>query len=281
MKITRRGGRIAVALAATAALSAGTLTASLSSAAASPAHAAGPRPTIVLVHGAWADGSSWAGEISRLQRLGYSVRVAPQPGRGPAADTAYLQTYLASLTGPVVLVGHSYGGFVITGAATGNRNVKALVYVDAFAPDQGESIGSLTAGSGSVLEPALTDPAAVFSLTGYPGAPAGAGDSYVLPGIFETGFAGDLPRAQAAVLAATQTPFATTAFSEPSPTPAWKTIPSWAVISRQDKVIPPRGEHAMAARAHAHVTEINGSHLSLISHPDEVTRVIVAAATAR
>ena len=277
MKITRR---VAAALAAIAALSAGTLTAS-TAAVASPAHPTGSRPTIVLVHGAWADGSSWAGEISRLQRLGYPVRVAPQPGRGPAADTAYLQTYLAAITGPVVLVGHSYGGFVITGAATGNKNVQALVYVDAFAPDQDESIGSLTAGSGSVLEPALTDPAAVFSLTGYPGAPAGAGDSYVLPGLFETGFAGDLPHTQAALLAATQTPFATTAFSEPSATPAWKTIPSWSVISRQDKVIPPRGERAMAARAHAHVTEINGSHLSLISHPDEVTRVIVAASTAR
>ncbi|MEV4343274.1 alpha/beta hydrolase [Actinoplanes sp. NPDC049596] len=272
MKITR----IAVALATVAALSIGT------SAAAATSHpAAGPRPTIVLVHGAWADGSSWAGEISRLQRLGYTVTVAPQPGRGPAADTAYLRDYLAALTGPVVLVGHSYGGFVITGAATGNKNVKALVYVDAFAPDEGESIAGLTQGSGSVLEPALTDPATVLSVTGYPGAPAGAGDSYILPGVFETGFAGDLPRGRAAVLAASQTPFATSAFGEPSTGPAWKTIPSWSVISRQDKVIPPAAERAMAARAHARVTEINGSHLSLISHPDEVTRVIVAAAAAR
>jgi pimeloyl-ACP methyl ester carboxylesterase len=278
VNITRRGGRIAAALTAAALMSAGTLTTSLTAAAASNARPTAPRPTIVLVHGAWADGSSWSGEITRLQRLGYTVDVAPQPGRGPAADSAYLRDYLAAVTGPIVLVGHSYGGFVITDAATGNTNVKALVYVDAFIPDQGESIGSLTAGSGSVLEPALTNPASVFSLTGYPGAPTGAGDSYVLPAVFASGFAGDLPRSQAALLAATQTPFATTAFGEASTAPAWKTIPSWAVISRQDKVIPPAAEELMADRAHAHVTEINGSHLSLISHPVEITDVILAAA---
>lgn len=250
------------------------------SAAASASHRSGPLPTIVLVHGAWADGSSFSGEITRLQRLGYPVDVAPQPGRGPAADSAYLRDYLAAITGPIVLVGHSYGGFVITDAATGNPEVKALVYVDAFAPDLGESVATLTAGSGSILEPALTDPAKVFSLTGYPGAPAGAGDSYVLPSVFETGFANDLPRARGALLAAAQTPFATPAFGEPSTAPAWKTIPSWALIGRQDKVIPEAGQKAMATRAHARITEINGSHLSLISHPDAVTGVIVAAATA-
>jgi pimeloyl-ACP methyl ester carboxylesterase len=278
MTIIQRHARLAAALAATALISAGTLTASLTSASASTARQ--PLPTIVLVHGAWADGSSWSGEITRLQQLGYPVDVAPQPGRGPAADSAYLQDYLASISGPVVLVGHSYGGFVITDAAAGNPNVKALVYVDAFVPDQGESIASLTAGSGSVLEPALTNPASVLQVTGYPGAPAGTGDTYVLPQVFETGFANDLPRREAALLAATQTPFASSAFGEPSTAPAWKTIPSWAVISRQDKVIPPAAESAMDARAHARVTTINGSHLSLISHPDDVTRVIVAAATA-
>jgi pimeloyl-ACP methyl ester carboxylesterase len=281
MKLTRRHRRTATALAASALIGAGAITATLTSAAAAPTdHPTSPPPTIVLVHGAWADGSSWRGEISRLQHLGYPVDVAPQPGRGPAADTAYLQDYLASIAGPIVLVGHSYGGFVITDAATSNPNVKALVYVDAFAPDQGESVGSLTAGSGSILEPALTNPASVFTLTGYPGAPAGAGDSYVLPQLFETGFANDLPRSQAALLAATQTPFATAGFSEASTAPAWKTIPSWALISRQDKVIPPPGQELMSARDHAHVTEINGSHLSLISHPDQVTHVIVDAATA-
>ncbi|MEV6415665.1 alpha/beta hydrolase [Kribbella sp. NPDC051718] len=287
MKFFPRHGRTATALAASVLIGAGVLTASLTSASANPPQhsstplyvAAGPKPTVVLVHGAWADGSSWSGEIAQLQHLGYPVAVAPQPGRGPASDSEYLRDYLAAITGPIVLAGHSYGGFVITDAATGNPNVKALVYIDAFAPDQGESIGSLTAGSGSILEPALTNPASVLRLTGYPGAPAGAGDSYVLPQTFATGFANDLPRNKAALLAATQTPFATGGFSEPSTTPAWKTIPSWALISRQDKVIPPHSQKLMSARAHAHVTEIDGSHLSLISQPDQVTRVIVKAAT--
>jgi pimeloyl-ACP methyl ester carboxylesterase len=278
MDIIRRHVRLATALAVSAVISAVALTGSLTSASAATARPS--LPTIVLVHGAWADGSSWSGEIIRLQQLGYPVDVAPQPSRGPAADTAYLKDYLASVSGPVVLVGHSYGGFVITDAATGNPNVKALVYVDAFVPDQGESIASLTAGSGSVLEPALTNPTSVLQIVGYPGAPAGSGDTYVLPQIFETGFANDLPHSQAALLAASQTPFASSAFGEASTAPAWKTIPSWAVISRQDKVIPPAAEAAMDARAHARVTEINGSHLSLISHPGEITQVIVAAAVA-
>lgn len=275
MKITRRKTAVAVS----ALIGAGLLSASIGSATAAPSHQpAQARPTIVLVHGAWADGSSWSGEISRLQQRGYQVDVAPQPGRGPAEDSAYLRDYLAGIPGKIVLVGHSYGGFVITDAATGNPNVSALVYVDAFAPDQGESIASLTAGSGSVLEPALTDPAGVFRLSGYPGAPAGAGDAYVLPQVFENGFANDLPRDRAAGLAAVQTPFATSAFAEQSTAPAWKTIPSWGLVSRQDKVVPPQGEELMYGRAHAHVTEIDGSHLSLISHPDQVTGVILAAA---
>lgn len=277
MPIIRRRARLAASLAAGALITAATLPASLSSASAATTRP--PRPTIVLVHGAWADGSSWSGEVSRLQQLGYLVEVAPQPGRGPAADTAYLKDYLASISGPIVLVGHSYGGFVITDAATGNPNVRALVYVDAFVPDQGESVASLTAGSGSVLEPALTNPASVLQVVGYPGAPAGSGDTYVRPQVFEAGFANDLPHDEAAVLAASQTPLVSSAFGETSTAPAWKTIPSWAVISRQDKVIPPASLAAMDSRAHARITEINGSHLSLISHPGQITQVIAAAAT--
>lgn len=121
-------------------------------------------PTIVLVHGAWADGSSWSGEVSLLQGEGYTVDVAPNPLRGVDSDTADLKNYLSTIKGPIVLVGHSYGGFITTNAATGNPNVKALVYVDAFIPDQGESIASLATGSGSVVEPALTDPTKVFNL---------------------------------------------------------------------------------------------------------------------
>lgn len=283
MNILRRRLRSALRGTVVAALLVAIGTAATTTATAANQPSASPRaarPTVVLVHGAWADGSSWRGEVTRLQSLGYPVEVAPQPGRGPTSDTAYLRDFLASIKGSVVLVGHSYGGFVITDAATGNPQVKALVYVDAFAPDQGESIASLTAGSGSVLEPALSDPTAVLRLVGYPGAPAGAADTYVLPQVFKTGFAGDLPRHQARVLAASQTPLASSAFTEASTTPAWKTIPSWALISTQDKVIPPAGLKAMYGRAGAHVSTIRGSHLSLISHPDKVTAVIVAAARA-
>lgn len=241
------------------------------------AGAGGPRPTIVLVHGAWADGSSWAAEVAALQAQGYTVDVAPQPNRGPSIDVAYLKDYLTTITGPIILVGHSYGGFVATDAATGNSQVKALVYIDAFAPDEGDSLVKLTAGSGSILEPALTNPTSVFKLVPYPGAPDGTVDSYVLPDVFQTGFANDLPASQARVLAATQIALATGALTETSTAPAWKTIPSWALIGTRDRVIPPAGQQAMMTRAHAHITTVDASHLSLISHPKQVTQVIDAA----
>ena len=238
------------------------------------------KPTIVLVHGAWADGSSWSQEVGNLQALGYEVQVAPQPNRGPTIDSGYLKDFLSSIEGPIVLAAHSYGGFVASDAATGNSNVKALVFVDAFAPDTGETLAGLSAGSGSVLEPAATDPTSVFKLVPFPGAPAGAVDSYVLPEVFITGFANDLPRAQAAVLAVSQSALATNALTEPATEPAWKTIPSWAVIGTEDRVIPPAGQEMMMTRAGAKITRIDSSHLSLISHPDEVTEVIVEAAEA-
>ncbi|GAA1891433.1 alpha/beta fold hydrolase [Asanoa iriomotensis] len=238
------------------------------------------KPTIVLVHGAWADGSSWSQEVSNLQALGYEVQVAPQPNRGPSVDTGYLQDFLSTIEGPIVLAAHSYGGFVASNAATGNSNVKALVFVDAFAPDEGETLAGLTAGSGSVLEPALTDPTSVFKLVPFPGAPQGAVDSYVLPEVFITGFANDLPRQQGAVLAVSQSALATNALAEAATEPAWKTIPSWAVIGTEDLVIPPAGQEAMMTRAGATITRIDASHLGLISHPDEVTEVIVEAAKA-
>jgi pimeloyl-ACP methyl ester carboxylesterase len=238
------------------------------------------KPTIVLVHGAWADGSSWSGEVSLLQHKGYTVDVAPNPLRGVASDSDYLKSYLSTIKGPIVLVGHSYGGFVTTNAATGNPNVKALVYVDAFIPDQGESVASLAKGSGSVVEPALTDPTKVFNLVPFPGAPSGVGDSYVLPSVFVPGFTGDMPLGQAETLAASQMPLATSAFGEQSGVPAWKTIPSWAVVGTKDMVIPEKGQMAMAGRANAQVTTVDGPHLTLILHPQQVTDVIVKAATA-
>lgn len=243
-------------------------------------HHAGVKPTIVLVHGAWADGSSWNGEVRILQEKGYKVEVAPNPLRGVTSDSDYLRSFLATVPGPIVLVGHSYGGFLITNAATGNPNVKALVYVDAFAPDEGESIAALAKGSGSVLEPALTDPASVFILRPFPGGDPSRGivDSYVKPELFITGFAGDLPRRKAAALAAQQQPLATNALTDQSGAPAWKTIPSWALIGTEDKVIPPAGLELMAHRAGAHIETVRGSHLSLISHPRRTAGVIMDAA---
>jgi pimeloyl-ACP methyl ester carboxylesterase len=266
---------------AVAALGAGVLTATASAAISPVTHGSDPaKPTIVLVHGAWADGSSWSGEVHRLQRQGYPVDVAPNPLRGVATDSAYLADYLSTISGPIVLVGHSYGGMVITNAATGNADVKALVYVDAFIPDEGESIGALTNGSGSILEPALADPSAVFTLRPFPGAPQDVGDSYVLPELFLNGFAPDLPRDEGQALAASQQPLATNAVSELSGVPAWKTIPSWSLIGTADKVIPAAGQEAMAHRAGAHIVTVNGSHLSLISHAREVSDLIVTAANA-
>ncbi len=228
------------------------------------------KPTIVLEHGAWADGSSWSGVVTRLQKDGYTVDVPPNPLRGPDSDAAYLASYLATVPGPVVLVGHSYGGFVTTNAATGDKNVKALVYVDAYIPAQGDTINSLTAQfPGSQITPA--------ALNFVPSA-GGVTDAYIKPALFRSILANDLPASQAAGLAATQRPIAATALTEPSGPPAWATIPSWAVIGTADHAIPPAAQEFMAARAHASVTKINASHLSLISHPSAVVGVIEAAA---
>ena len=217
------------------------------------------KPTIVLEHGAWADGSSWSGVVTRLQKDGYTVDVPPNPLRGPDSDSAYLASYLATVPGPVVLVGHSYGGFVITNAATGDKNVKALVYVDAYIPAQGDTINSLTAQfPGSQITPAALN---------FVPSPGGVTDAYIKPALFRSILANDLPASQAAELAATQRPIAATALTEPSGPPAWATIPSWAVIGTADHAIPPAAQEFMAARAHATVTKVNASHLSLISHP--------------
>jgi pimeloyl-ACP methyl ester carboxylesterase len=242
----------------------------------SPAHpAASPaplaaKPTIVLEHGAWADGSSWSGVVTRLQRDGYTVDVPPNPLRGPASDSAYLASYLATVPGPVVLVGHSYGGFVTTNAATGDKNVKALVYVDAYIPAQGDTLNSLTAQfPGSQITQAALN---------FVPSPGGVTDVYIKPALFRGILANDLPASQAAELAATQRPIAASALAEVSGPPAWATIPSWDVIGTADHAIPPAAQEFMAARAHATVTKVDASHLSMISHPDTVANVIEAAA---
>jgi pimeloyl-ACP methyl ester carboxylesterase len=241
---------------------------------AAPAKAA-PKPTIVLVHGAWADASSWNGEVERLQRDGYVVRAIDNPLRGLTSDAEEVKDFLSTITGPIVLVGHSYGGAVITNAAAGNPNVTALVYIDAAAPDVGETNGQLS-GKTSALS---GNPATLFDSVPYAGGPAGAVQYYLKQNIFLHNFAPDLPAGTAEELWATQRPAATAAFDTPSAAAAWKTIPSWYVIGMKDQIITPQSELAMAHRAHSHIVEVpGGSHLTLISQPDAVTNQILAAA---
>ena len=224
----------------------------------------------MLVHGAWADGSNWDEVLVRLQHDGYTVDVPPNPLRGVASDSAYLASYLKTLTGPVVLVGHSYGGFVITNAATGNPNVKALVYVNAYLPAQGETLKGLTAQfPGSQLAP---------SAVNFVPSPGGVIDAYLKPAQFKSILANDLSAQKAAELAATQRPLAASAITEPSGTPAWTSIPSWDVIGTADHVLPPAAQEFMAKRAGALVTKVNTSHLSMISDPVTVEHVIENAA---
>ena len=236
------------------------------------------KPTVVLVHGAWADSGSWDQVVARLQRQGYPVIAFPTPLRSLPDDSAYLAAFLSSVPGPIVLVGHSYGGAVITNAATGNPNVKALVYVDAFLPDQGETIAQLVGRNpGSCV---AGDPTQIFDLRPYPGAPPGAVDAYVKQSVFPSCFANDLPARQAAVLAATQRPASTVILGQPSGPPAWAEIPSWALVGTVDRVIPPATQLFMAERAHARIVEVKASHLPMVSRPGAVTRLIVAAARA-
>ncbi|WP_255546607.1 alpha/beta hydrolase [Glaciihabitans sp. dw_435] len=238
------------------------------------------KPTIVLVHGAWADGTTWAAEVLALQKKGYTVLAGPNNLRGVADDAAYLRQFLTTISGPVVLVGHSYGGFVITNAATGLANVKALVYIDAFIPDEGQTVAGLTAGTGSALEPALADPTSVFTLRPYPGAPEGVADTYLLPEVVRNSFAQDLPAAAANLIAATQMPASSAVLGQPSAAPAWKDIPSWALVGTRDKIITPATQRAMAVNAGSTISTVKSSHVSLISHPATVTKLIITAANA-
>ncbi|TGD89410.1 alpha/beta hydrolase [Mycolicibacterium sp. CH28] len=235
-----------------------------------------PKPTVVLVHGAWADTSSWDGEVAALQAGGYDVRAIANPLENLTTDAETVSSFLKTIPGPVVLVGHSYGGSVITNAADGNPNVKALVYVDAAAPDVGETNGSLS-GSDSVLNQKPADE--LFDTLPYPGAPPGAVDLYLKKDIFVSHFGSDLPEDVANRLWASQRVSSTAAFDTPSRFAAWRTIPSWYFISSGDQIITPTSERVMAARAGSHVTEFDGgSHLTLISHPDAVAAVILDAA---
>ena len=212
---------------------------------------------------------------SACRRTGTPWTRRRTPSRGWRYDPAWLADFLHSISGPIVLVGHSYGGAVITNAATGDNQVKALVYVDAFAPAQGETIAQLLAAyPGSCAAPAN------LNVVPFPGAPAGVGDAYIKQSVFASCMANGLPASQAQVSAATQSPLATIALTQESGAPAWKTIPSWAVVGTADHALPLALDLFMAHRAHAHITEVHAPHLSMISDPGVVTNVILQAVRA-
>lgn len=247
-----------------------------SGAAAGHGHPSRPKPTIVLVHGAWADGSSWSAVGDRLRRAGYPVRIPPNPLRNLVTDGQTIAGFLSTIDGPIVLVGHSYGGAVITQAATGNANVKALVYEDAFAPDEGEAVFPL-AGADSALN---VPPDTVFDSVPYPGGPAGDVNLYLKEATFLGPFAAGVPRPQAQSLFTFQRPLALSAGFTPSGVPAWKTIPSWFVLGTQDQIITPAAQRSMAERAGSHITEVRAGHLALITKAETVTKVILQAVRA-
>jgi pimeloyl-ACP methyl ester carboxylesterase len=235
------------------------------------------RPTIVLVHGDWADASSWSRVIPRLQSRGFHVVAPPNTLRGPSQDAPYLASYLQTIPGPIVLVAHSYGGFVMTNAATGIPNVNALVYIDAFAPDENETALDLVGGTTScVADNSAFNPVPID----------GGLDLYLrweanppYPGYLQC-FANGVDADTAKVLFATQRPAAAAQFSDPSGPPAWKTIPSWSLIGTLDHVIPPPVQRDMSRRADADITRTKAGHLSLITRPGAVVKVILSAVEA-
>jgi pimeloyl-ACP methyl ester carboxylesterase len=233
------------------------------------------QPTVVLVHGAFADASSWSGVIERLQARRIQVTAPANPLRGLTTDAAYLTDVLDQTPGPLVAVGHSYGGAVISAAAHHARNVVGLVFVAAFAPQEREVLGEVTAASrDSILMTALVP-------HHYPAADGTAGVEFAIdPAKFHDTFAADLPVETAAVLAATQRPVAESAFSDPAGPPAWKDLPSWAIIATGDKAAGTDVTRSMAERAGSTITEVNGSHVIMISQPQAVTEVILQAVAA-
>jgi pimeloyl-ACP methyl ester carboxylesterase len=238
------------------------------------AEATPERPTIVLVHGAFADASSWNGVIKILESDGYSVVAAANPLRSVQGDAQYVANIVESIRSPVVLVGHSYGGLVISAAANGRANVKSLVFVAAFAPEDGETALELSGKfPGSTLGQTLAPPVTLAD---------GGKDLYIQQDKFPEQFAADVPKHEAMLMAATQRPITEAALNEPSLQPAWKSLPSWFVYGSNDKNIPPQALAFMADRAQAKQTlVVNGaSHVVMVSHPREVAKLIETAATA-
>jgi len=224
------------------------------------------KPTIVLVHGAFAAAAGWSGVIDRLQKRGYNVVAVENPLSGLPQDVATTKRLVDAQPGDVVLVGHSYGGAVISGASAGDPKVKALVFVAAFAPDSNEQLKAVGA---KFPQPPLN--AALK--------PDAAGFLFVDTAKFHEAFAADLPRSETRIAAASQKPLAGAVFDQSNPGAGWKNIPSWFMVAKNDKAINPEAERFYAKRANAKTTEVESSHVIFLSHPDAVVRVIVEAAT--
>jgi pimeloyl-ACP methyl ester carboxylesterase len=257
--------RLALAAGALALLGAATAPGVATASAERPA--AAPKPTVVLVHGAWADSSSWSPVMERLRKDGYKVRALANPLQGLQGDTAYVSSYLATIDGPVVLVGHSYGGAVITNAAASDPDIKALVYIAGFIPVKGETVGDLAARS--------TPPVPLV----YTQVPDGT-DVSIDPAKFRETFAGDLDRTTAEDLAATQRPANSKAVTEPGTAEAFRTVPSYSLVTTKDHAINPDLQRFMSRRAGAHIDEVAASHAVMLSRPGKVTDVIEKAARA-
>ncbi|GAA0583259.1 alpha/beta hydrolase [Kribbella sandramycini] len=232
---------------------------------------------VVLVHGAWADASSWSGVVQPLRDDGFTVRAIANPLRSLSGDAAAVRAFLATLAGPIVLAGHSYGGAVITNAATGLPNVEALVYVNAFAPDAGQAATQL-AGPESALS---VDPTTIFDFVPAALPPTRETELYLKPETVFESFATGLDDDGKALVAATQRAATLGALNEPSGEPAWRTIPSWYLVGTEDRIIPPDAQQAMAKYAGAEVTEYAAGHVGLITHPGDVVQIIRRAAAGR
>jgi pimeloyl-ACP methyl ester carboxylesterase len=234
------------------------------------------KPTIVLVHGAWADATGFDAEIRALQREGFRAIGFANPLRDLASDSTYLAEFLRTLSGPIVLVGHSYGGNVISTAATGNDQVKALVFLNGWMCDEGESQEELLERfEGSLVGPSIR-PVPFTAPDGSEGA-----DLFLDPAAFREAFAADVDQATADVMAAAQRPYAAAAFAgAPSGPPAWKTLPCWYLLGTEDKAIPPALQRFMAERANATIVEVPASHVSFVSKPDAATQLILQAVEA-
>lgn len=235
----------------------------------SPSHAsveAHPaKPTIVLVHGAWAESTSWSAVIERLTAAGFPVKAIANPLQGLTADSAHLASYLHSVTGPMVLVGHSYGGAVITNIDTSSFDVKALVYIAGFIPTKGETVGQLAAQSTPTLPLVTTEL-------------DGGAEVMIEPTAFREAFAADVDQATAAVLSVVQRPANVKAVTEATEHESFTSVPSWALIPRQDQAINPALQRAMAGRTTAQVVEVDASHAVMVSRPQVVADLIEAAA---